>query len=192
MKKPNKILKKNSNKHEWNPYTSKWKAALDKGLNAKLRGDENILYLGASSGTTISHLCKITSGIIFGVEKAPLMMIPLIRLCQKTNNIAPLFCDARDAEYIREHIYNTPIDILFQDIPSIDQVNIIKKASNLVGSNCRIFLSLKTQSISQKDWKKTAQKAKKELEKSFEILDCISLEPFHQKHFFFVMKKLQG
>ena len=65
-------------------------------MKVSLGGNENILYLGASSGTTISHLAKRTNGLIFGVEKAFLMAIPLVRLSDRLDNLAPLFCDAHD------------------------------------------------------------------------------------------------
>lgn len=133
------------------PHKSKWKAAETLSMNIGLKGHENILYLGASSGTTISELSKATSGLIFAVEKSINMAIPLIRLSEKRNNVIPLFVDAHDIEYIKSKINNTKIDILFQDIPSIDQVEIIKSASKIVDNDCKILLSLKTFSLSKKN-----------------------------------------
>lgn len=175
--------------NNWNPYTSKWKAALEKGMDVRLNGDENILYLGTSSGTTIKHISKKTSGIIFGVEKSFQMAIPFVRLSEKSDNVAPLFCDANDVEYIKNHLYGEKINILFQDIPAVGQVRILKRISKLVGKECRIFLSLKTQSISQDGWKETEKKVSKNLEKYFVIKDVQSMEPFHKKHCFFILEK---
>ena len=62
-------------KRKWEAKTSKWKAALDAGMDVRLKGDENILYLGASSGTTVGHLSDKTKGIIFAAEKAYQMAI---------------------------------------------------------------------------------------------------------------------
>jgi len=174
---------------QWNPFTSKWKAALEKDFDLSLGGSENILYLGASSGTTVSFLSDVTSGIIFAVEKAPVMAIPLVRLAQKKSNIAPLVCDARNTSYIRDHLFTTTINILFQDIPSPDQVDILSTASHLVDTGCRIFLSLKTQSISLQDKEKTLAKVRAQLQKKFIIEKVQSLEPFHKKHYFFILKK---
>lgn len=182
--------KKHLSKNEWNPYTSKWKAAMEIGMDVGLNGDENILYLGASSGTTISHLSKNTSGIIFGVEKSPHMMIKLIRLAELRNNISPIFSDARDSEFVKERLFGRKIDILFQDIPSRDQVKILKESSLLVGKDCKIFLSLKTQSISQRNWMETVRLVEKDLKKNFKIVDMKPIEKFHQKHFFFVLEKI--
>lgn len=178
-------------KEFWDPKKSKWKAAFDHGFDVNLDGYENILYLGASSGTTVSYLSEYTHGLIFAVEKASTMAIPLIRLAQEKKNIAPIFGDAQDIDFIKKQMQNVKVDILFQDIPSYDQIDILVRASKLVDKNCKIFLSLKTQSISQDDFNETVEKTKKKLKEYFRILDDGSLEPFHKKHWFFVLKKLE-
>ena len=174
---------------QWNAHTSKWKAALDKGMKMKMKGSENILYLGASSGTTVGQVSKRTKGIIFAVEKSIKMAIPLINLSESKKNIAPLFCDAQNINYIKENIEGTEIDILFQDIPSTNQINILNKNTALIKDDAKIFLSLKTQSISQEDPRVTLKKTIKQLEKYYEILDVKSLSPFQKKHYFFILKK---
>ena len=174
---------------EWDPFKSKWKAAFEKGMKVNVVHDENILYLGASSGTTVGHLSGHTEGTIFAVEKSPEMSIPLVSLCETKPNIAPIFADAQNIDYLKTQLHDTKIDILFQDIPSLDQVKILETVSQLVDKKCKIFLSLKTQSISQESPEKTFEKAKKELEKTFKILESKDLEPFHKKHWFLIMQK---
>lgn len=174
---------------EWNPFRSKWKAALEKNLDVSINPNDNILYLGASSGTTVSHISKLTSGIIFAVENSPQMAIRLVKLAESSNNIAPIFSDARDIEFIKKSIYNKQINILFQDIPSLDQINILIKNSTLVNKDCKIFFSLKTQSISQKDYKQTSEDADQKLKIHFRIIKKLDLKPFHKKHFFYILKK---
>jgi fibrillarin-like pre-rRNA processing protein len=175
--------------NEWNPFHSKWKAAMEKGLDVSLKGDENILYLGASSGTTVSFISELTKGKIFAIEKAPLMAIYLVRLAQTRENIIPIFADARDIENTKKIIKKTKINLLFQDIPSADQIKILTSNATLVDKDCKIFLSLKTQSISQKSKVETLEVVKKELEKDFNILAITELEPFHQKHYFLILSK---
>ncbi len=173
----------------WSSHTSKWKAAQEKGLDVSIKDKDNILYLGASSGTTISHISKLTNGIIFAVENSPQMAIRLINLSEKSKNIAPIFSDARNIDYIKKSIFEKNINILFQDIPSVDQTNILINASNLINTKCKILFSLKTQSISQQNPKQTLKEAKQKLARHFKILQIANLEPFHKKHYFFVMKK---
>lgn len=184
------FIMKNRKNQEWNPYTSKWKAALEKNLNVGLKGDESILYLGASSGTTVGQISKLTRGLIFAVENSPQMAIRLVKLAEKKENIVPIFSDARNTEYLKKAIFGKKINILFQDIPSADQIKILGNASGIVDKECKIFLSLKTQSISQKDYKETAKEIEKRLVENFEIIQKSDLYPFHKKHFFYVLRKI--
>ncbi len=173
----------------WNPFHSKWKAALEKGLDVKISGHENILYLGASSGTIVEKISNQTKGIIFAVEKSLKMAIPLVNLAIKKQNIAPLFCDAQNTDYIGKKIKDIKIDILFQDIPSINQIDILNKNSKFIKEDTKIFLSLKTQSISQEDPHDTFKKTSFEIRKNYEIIEAKSLDPFQKKHYFFILKK---
>ncbi|MFZ5954994.1 MAG: fibrillarin-like rRNA/tRNA 2'-O-methyltransferase [Nanoarchaeota archaeon] len=175
----------------WNPYTSKWKAAIEKGLKIIPKENDNILYLGASSGTTVNEISKfVKKGIIFAVENSPKMAISLIQLSEMRENIAPIFCDARDIESIKKSLFEKKISILFQDIPALDQVEILINASKFIDKDCKIFFTLKTQSISQKNPEETLKQAKEKLSKNFEIIDFINLEPYHKKHYFFILRKL--
>ncbi len=175
---------------EWNPCTSKWKAGIEKGMDIKLKGSENVLYLGASSGTTVEQVAERTTGIVFAVEKSPKMAIQLVKLAEDKKNIAPIFCDAQNIDYIKKNLGNNKIDILFQDIPSINQIDILKKNTSLIEKNAKIFLSLKTQSISQDDEKITMKIIAEELKKDYKIIDVKSLNPFQKKHYFFILEKL--
>ena len=133
-------MKKRHNRKSWNPYNSKWKAADAVKMKVGLKGDENILYLGASTGTTVSHLSGFTSCLIFGVEISPQMAIKLVRLSESKENVIPVFSDARDVNYLKEKVGKTKIDILFQDIPSRDQVEILTRNSELVDKDYKVFL----------------------------------------------------
>ena len=70
----------------------------------------------------------------------------------------------------------TKINILFQDIPSTDQIRILKDASELVDKDCKILFSLKTQSISQQDYKEIAKKIEKELNLDFVYCNLLHRE----------------
>jgi len=179
----------NKKQTEWSPYKSKWKTAEEKNLDVGIENKDNILYLGASSGTTVGYISKLTLGLIFAVENSPKMAISLVKLAEKSKNIAPIFSDARDTKHLKKSMFNKKINILFQDIPSTDQVEILVNASKLVNKECKILFSLKTQSISQQNPKKTLEEVKSKLEKYFNIIKFKDLEPFHKKHYFFVLRK---
>ncbi len=173
----------------WNPYNSKWKAALEKGLDIKPKENDNILYLGASSGTTVGQIARLVRGIIFAVENSPDMAIKLVKLSERSKNIAPIFCDARDINHISKSMFGKKIDILFQDIPSRDQAEILINASKLIDKGGKILFSLKTQSISQQSPQITLRETEKKLNEKFRIISRIGLEPYHKKHYFFILRK---
>lgn len=80
----------------WNPRRSKLAAALLNGLeNLDISEDAKVLYLGASTGTTISHISDIvTDGRIYAVEFSPTTAKKLVRLARQRTNIAPILGDA--------------------------------------------------------------------------------------------------
>ena len=85
----------------WNPRRSKLAAALLNGLEGlNLNNDSKVLYLGASTGTTVSHISDICDdGLIYAIEFSPVSMKKLVRLSQKRNNIAPILADATKPKY---------------------------------------------------------------------------------------------
>ena len=65
------LLKKGIEYRLWDPFRSKLAASVMNGLNDfPFTEKSNILYLGVSTGTTISHISDIIgpNGIVFGVE----------------------------------------------------------------------------------------------------------------------------
>ncbi len=176
-------------KEKWIAKTSKWKAALDVGLNVGLKGGENVLYLGASYGTTVRQIADKTKGIIFAVEKAERVCGELIKNIKPKKNIAVIFEDAHNIEKIKKRLSKTKIDVLFQDIPSLDQIGILERASEIVEKDCKILFSLKMKSISKKPVKEVLKDAQKRLKVKFKILQEASLERWHKGHWFFVLEK---
>src|SRR5271157_5900002 len=76
------IRQGNTEFREWDPFRSKLCGAIRKGLKTfPFSNDSKVLYLGASTGTTISHLSDIAlDGEIYAVEMAPAMGEKLMEL----------------------------------------------------------------------------------------------------------------
>src|SRR5690348_13644912 len=56
----------------WNPYRSKLAALVRNMPNTPWIGaKDSVLYLGAASGTTVSHVSDITDGLVYAVEFSP-------------------------------------------------------------------------------------------------------------------------
>ncbi len=88
---------------EWNPKRSKLAAAIIKGLKEiPLNKNTNVLYLGASTGTTVSHISDICyNGRIFAVEFAYDPFVKLYNLAKIRSNIFPILDDANMPEKYR-------------------------------------------------------------------------------------------
>jgi fibrillarin-like pre-rRNA processing protein len=110
----------------WNPYRSKLAAALLKGINFEVDSDAQILYLGAATGTTVSHLSDIvTQGVIYAVERSPVAIINLLKVAEKRQNIIPILSDANHPERY-QHIVPT-VDLVYQDISQRNQADIFNR-----------------------------------------------------------------
>ena len=73
----------------WDPKRSKLAAAIMKGMDIMpLKPDSKVLYLGASTGTTVSYLSDICiNGRIFAVEVSFESFYKLLSLSEKRKNI---------------------------------------------------------------------------------------------------------
>jgi fibrillarin-like pre-rRNA processing protein len=177
---------------EWNPYRSKFCAALKNGIKQKLFFKScKVLYLGSAEGTTISHISDIVGeeGYIFGVDISETAMQKLLDLSDERGNIFPILADAQmPIEYTEE--VGGEIDTLFQDVSQRNQTEIFLRNAFLLKEGGLGALSLKTKSISQSGTaQEILEKEKQKLEDEFDILEIISLEPFEKEHYLIVVKK---
>lgn len=173
----------------WDPRRSKLAAAILNGLEIfPFRTDSKILYLGASTGTTPSHLSDIAhNGLIYCVEFSPRMMRNLVDLSQLRDNLIPLLDDAT-----KPHNYLNlveKVDVLYSDVAQ-------PKQSELFMDNMRLFLKeegigilmLKARSIDvTRNPKEVFQEEESKLKTSgFRVLEKIDLEPYEKDHMAFV------
>ena len=78
---------------EFDPKRSKLSASILKGIkNTGIKPGAIILYLGAASGTTVSHISDIVGpeGFIFAVEFSPFILRELVYISEIRTNIAPI------------------------------------------------------------------------------------------------------
>lgn len=166
---------------EWDPYRSKLAGALIKGLaNFKFNNSSKVLYLGASTGTTISHISDICiNGEIYGVEISKRMVLELVKLSKLRDNIIPILADANKPEEYKEI---EKVDILYQDIAQPNQIEILLKNIKLFNPKY-VYLCLKTQSIDIS--KDPSIILKNELSKlNITPLEIIELTPYDKHHYF--------
>ncbi len=178
---------------EWDPFRSKLAAILLK--NPQLNFFEknlNCLYLGASSGTTISHISDIiTEGVIYGVEFAPRSMRQLVQNTGERNNIIPLLGDANYPESYAKSIF-TELDLVYQDVAQPNQAEIaLLNCNYYLKKGGILIIAIKSQSIdSLKNIDVVFEEEKQTLEQSgYELVESINIQKHADKHVVFIFKK---
>ncbi|MDP8012809.1 MAG: fibrillarin-like rRNA/tRNA 2'-O-methyltransferase [Nanoarchaeota archaeon] len=180
-------LIKHGNKEyrEWNPNRSKIAAAIYKGYkNIEIHSGSSVLYLGASTGTTVSHVSDIIGekGVVYAVEISEEVGIPLVLLAEKRRNIFPIIYDAAKLEDKKNDIEK--VDFIYQDIAQKNQIEIFIRNANLfLKSNGRGAIAIKARSIDVlKDPNEIIYESRKILEKRFKIEGSVRLDPFQKDH----------
>ncbi|MEM3362029.1 MAG: fibrillarin-like rRNA/tRNA 2'-O-methyltransferase [Candidatus Anstonellaceae archaeon] len=180
---------------EWNFFKSKLAAAIKKGLkNFPFKKNSEVLYLGASTGTTISHISDIlTEGIVVGIEFAQRPMRELLNLAKLRENIIPIFADANHPETYFEKQEEFRADIIYQDVaqPNQDEI-LIKNSKFYLKRGGDAFLCIKSQSIDvvlkpAEVYKKVIENLEKN---GFKTIQKIELEPYDKDHLFWHGKYL--
>ena len=171
----------------WDPFRSKLAGALQNGLtDLPVMNKSKVLYIGASTGTTVSHISDIIgiNGIIFAVESSSRVGRELLEnLASKRENIVPILEDARKPRSYFS-VFGT-VDVMYCDIAQPDQTEIAM-------ANCVVYLKpngvlllvVKTRSINVLLNPKTviAQEATKLQNNRFSIKQIIDLKPFDKDH----------
>ena len=176
----------------WNPHRSKLAAAILNGLEKlEILEDWKILYLGASTGTTVSHISDIAKdGLTYAVEFSPVSMRKLVRLCEVRPNIAPILGDAtKPKKYIN---LLEKVDFVYCDVAQpkqtnafIDNIHLFLKEDGVA----MIMIKSRSIDVNQKPQKIFKQEEKKLKEKGFSILEKIKLEPYEKDHICFLVKR---
>lgn len=176
----------------WNPRRSKLSAAILNGLkNLNIDNDFKVLYLGASTGTTVSHISDIAyNGKIYAVEFSPVTAKKLTRLSRQRHNIYPILGDAtKPREYMN---ITEKVDFIYCDVAQPTQSELFMKNMNLFAKDdASGMLMIKARSIDviQKPKKIFKQEEKKLKEKGFKIIEKIKLEPYEKDHIAFLVEK---
>jgi rRNA 2'-O-methyltransferase fibrillarin len=118
----------------WNPFRSKLAAGILGGLDdIFIRPGSKVLYLGAASGTSVSHVADIVgpTGTVYAVEFSHRSGRDLIGMATHRTNVIPIVEDARHP--LRYRMLVGMVDVIFADVAQPDQARI-------VGLNAHLFL----------------------------------------------------
>jgi fibrillarin-like pre-rRNA processing protein len=187
------VISKGIEYREWDPYRSKLAALLlENPMSDFLSEDLNCLYLGASSGTTITHLSDIiSSGIIYGVEFAERSIRQLIQNTSRRKNIIPILEDVRFPQNYAKSIFSN-IDLIYQDISQPNQAEIaIKNCDYYLKKGGILIFAIKSQSIdSIRKSEVVYAQEKKILEGAgYNIVENVNIHRYAANHIMLIVKK---
>ncbi|MEE9565331.1 MAG: fibrillarin-like rRNA/tRNA 2'-O-methyltransferase, partial [Nitrosopumilaceae archaeon] len=175
------VNKKGIEYRVWDPFRSKLAAVIMNGLEIfPFKEKSKVLYLGVSTGTTISHISDIVGpgGIIFGVEHSSRVARDFLdRVASYRKNIIPIMQDARQPQQYFS-VFGK-VDVVYVDIAQPDQTEIaITNCKMYLKNEGYLFLVIKTRSIDvTKAPRKIIENEKKKLQTNFELEQVIDLMP---------------
>ena len=191
-----KLIKKKDIEYRlWDPFRSKLAAVIMNGLEVfPFQDKSSVLYLGVSTGTTVSHISDIVGpqGIIFGVEHSSRVARDFLdRVASHRKNIIPIMQDARQPQQYFS-VY-CKVDVIYVDIAQPDQTDIaIANCKMFLKNSGYLFLVIKTRSIDvTKAPKKIIENEKNKLNENFEIIQVIDLSPYDKDHAMVIAKYLE-
>ena len=165
----------------WDAGRSKLGATLELGLDTGLVGDESVLYLGAASGTTVSHVADF-AGPTYAVEFAPRPARDLVAVADGRPNLFPLLKDARKPETYA-HVVESELDVLVQDVATRGQARVAARNRQFLRDDGRLLAAIKARSEDvTRDPDAVFEDVLGELRDTYEILETARLDRYHDDH----------
>lgn len=164
----------------WDARRSKTAAMYEQGLDLGLAGEERVLYLGAASGTTASHVANF-SRVVYAVEFAPRPMRDLVGVAENRWNLMPLLKDARNPETYA-HVVE-PVDAVVQDVATRGQARVARANRQFLREDGVLILAVKARSEDVTcDPDYVFEGVLAAVREEYVVLDTARLEPFHADH----------
>jgi len=183
---PNTDEKRKIEYRIWNPFRSKMAAAILGGIERFPIGPgTKVLYLGAASGTTVSHVSDIVgaSGVVYAVEFSHRSGRELVALAQRRPNIVPIVEDAR---YPARYRMLVPmVDTIFADVAQPDQSRILAmNAAYFLRTGGYFMISIKASCIDSTAAPAAvfASEVENLQKERFRPLEQLTLEPYERDH----------
>ena len=172
----------------WDAFRSKLAGAILKGLETvPIKPNHSVLYLGAASGTTASHVSDIVGekGHVYCVEFASRSIRDLVdHVCPYRSNMSPILEDARFPEKYAMFVRGR-VDDIYCDIAQPEQAKVLAdNAKQFLKESGWIMLAVKAQSIDvTKEPTEVYEQELRVLERhGFIIEQLVRLEPYDKAH----------
>jgi len=170
----------------WNPFRSKVASAIVTGIeNIFIKPGTKLLYLGAASGTTVSHCSDIVgpTGVVYAVEFSHRSGRDLINVAKRRTNIIPIIEDARYP--LKYRMLVGMVDTIFADVAQPDQARIVgHNASYFLKNNGHFVISIKANCIDSTAPAEAvfASEIKTLQTLGFKPAEYVTLEPYERDH----------
>ncbi len=168
----------------WDANRSKLAAYLKRGGRIWPFGaTTSLLYLGAGSGTTASHLSDLClSGSIVAIEISPRSFRDLVATAERRPNLLPLLGDASQPSTYRQHVGS--VDVLYQDVAQRDQEGIFLQNVPFLRPGGTGFLMVKARSadVAAKPADVYARMQRELSGHGLAVVDVRTLDPFETDH----------
>lgn len=170
----------------WNPFRSKLAAAIMGGVDAiHMPPGSRVLYLGAASGTTVSHVSDVVGpeGLVYAVEFSHRSGRDLINVAKKRTNIIPIIEDARHP--LKYRMLVGMVDCIFADVAQPDQARIVSlNAQHFLKNGGHFVISIKASCIDSTAQPEAvfASEVKKLQADKLKPQEQLTLEPYERDH----------
>lgn len=166
---------------EWSIRRSKVASMLERGLPIALDPGSTVLYLGAASGTTVSHVADVTA-VTYAVEFAPRPMQSLIAVARDRDSLIPLLKDARNPTSYA-HVVESDLDLLIQDVATRGQARVAVANRQFLADDGQLILTIKARSEDVSAAPAAVfEEVLATLEETYSIEETERLEPHHADH----------
>ncbi|KAK0773628.1 Small subunit processome complex component [Friedmanniomyces endolithicus] len=170
----------------WNPFRSKLAAGILGGLeDIHMKPGSKVLYLGAASGTSVSHVADIVgpTGTVFAVEFSHRSGRDLINMATHRTNVIPIIEDARHP--LKYRMLVSMVDCIFADVAQPDQARIVGlNAHQFLKVGGGVVVSIKANCIDSTAPPEQvfAREVGKLREERIKPKEQLTLEPFERDH----------
>lgn len=185
-------VRKGTEYRNWNPYRSKLAALARKDARTPWPDPQrDVLYLGAASGTSVSHVSDLLRGDarVYAVEFSPRSLRDLLWNLEPRSNAVPVLDDAGAPQRYAAYI-DRPVGTLVQDVAQRHQVDIFLRNLPFLADDGLGILFVKARSIDvARPVKKVYQDVETCLQEAgLKVLRQVDLEPFEKDHRAFLVR----
>lgn len=170
----------------WNPFRSKLAAGVCGGCeNIYMKPGSKVLYIGAASGTTVSHVSDIVGpeGAVYAVEFSKRVGRDLVNMAKKRTNVIPIIEDARHPQKYRMLV--PMCDVIFADVAQPDQARILGlNASMFVKNRGHFVIAIKASCVDSTVAPEVVYANEVQIlrEQKFRPVEQMTLEPYERDH----------